>query len=74
MALQRCSAIAGSHVFQHHAVQESVAMGESLINHIKTGENLSDLMTMVVNTVDLLQTSYIASTMTMLHSEARPAN
>jgi hypothetical protein len=31
----------------YRAVQESVAMGELLITHIKTGENLSDLMTKV---------------------------
>ena len=29
----------------YHAVQESVAMGESLITHISTGHNHSDLMT-----------------------------
>ncbi len=28
----------------YHAVQESVAMGESLITHIDSGDNLSDLM------------------------------
>ncbi len=31
----------------YHAVQESVAMDESLITHIDTGDNLSDLMTKV---------------------------
>ena len=31
----------------YHAVQESVAMGESLITHIDSEENLSDLMTKV---------------------------
>jgi hypothetical protein len=31
----------------YHAVQESAAMGESLITHVKSGENLSDLMTKV---------------------------
>jgi hypothetical protein len=31
----------------YHAVQESVAMGESLISHIDSGDNLSDLMTKV---------------------------
>jgi hypothetical protein len=31
----------------YHKVQESIAMGESLITHIKTGENLSDFMTKV---------------------------
>jgi hypothetical protein len=31
----------------YHAVRESVAMGEFLITHIRTGENLSDLMTKV---------------------------
>ncbi len=31
----------------YHAVQESVAMGESLITHIYSDENLSDLMTKV---------------------------
>jgi hypothetical protein len=30
-----------------HAVQESVAMGESLINHIDSDDDLSDLMTKV---------------------------
>jgi hypothetical protein len=30
-----------------HAVQELVAMGESLITHIRSGENLLDLMTEV---------------------------
>jgi hypothetical protein len=29
----------------YHAVQESVAMGESLIAHINSDDNLSDLMT-----------------------------
>ena len=29
----------------YHAVQESVAMGESLITHINSEDNLSDLMT-----------------------------
>ncbi len=29
----------------YHAVRESVAMGESLITHINSEENLSDLMT-----------------------------
>jgi hypothetical protein len=31
----------------YHAVQESVVMGESLITHIISGNNLSDLMTKV---------------------------
>ncbi len=31
----------------YHAVQESVAMGESLITHIDPEDNLSDLMTKV---------------------------
>jgi hypothetical protein len=31
----------------YHAVQESVAMGESLITHINSDDNLSDLMTKV---------------------------
>ncbi len=31
----------------YHAVRESVAMGESLITHIDSGDNLSDLMTKV---------------------------
>jgi hypothetical protein len=31
----------------YHAVQESVAMGESLITYIKSEDNLSDLMTKV---------------------------
>ncbi len=29
----------------YHAVQESVAMGESLITHIDSGDNILDLMT-----------------------------
>jgi hypothetical protein len=29
----------------YHAIQESVAMGESLITHIKTDDNLSDFLT-----------------------------
>ncbi len=33
----------------YHAVQESVAMGESLITHITTHDNLSDLMTKVTH-------------------------
>jgi hypothetical protein len=33
----------------YHAVQESVAMGESLITHISTGHNHSDLMTKVTS-------------------------
>jgi len=33
----------------YHAVRESVAMGESLITHFKTGFNLSDLMTKVTH-------------------------
>jgi hypothetical protein len=31
----------------YHVMQESVAMGKSLITHNRTGENLSDLMTKV---------------------------
>ena len=31
----------------YHAVQESVAMGKSLITHIKSEDNLSDFMTQV---------------------------
>jgi hypothetical protein len=31
----------------YHVVQESVAMGESLITHTDSGENLSDFMTKV---------------------------
>ncbi len=31
----------------YHAMQESVAMGESLITHIDSEDNLSDLMTKV---------------------------
>ncbi len=33
----------------YHAVRESVAMGESLINHIDSEDNLSDLMTKVTH-------------------------
>ena len=33
----------------YHAVRESVAMGESLITHIRSEENLSDLMTKIVH-------------------------
>ncbi len=33
----------------YHAVQKSVAMGESLITHIKSEDNLSDLMTKVTH-------------------------
>ncbi len=33
----------------YHAVQESVAIGESLITHIKSEDNLSDLMTKVIH-------------------------
>ncbi len=33
----------------YHAVRESVAMGESLITHISTGHNHSDLMTKVTS-------------------------
>jgi hypothetical protein len=33
----------------YHEVQESVAMGESLITHIKSEDNLSDLMTKVTH-------------------------
>ncbi len=33
----------------YHAVRESVAMGESLITHINSEENLSDLMTKVTH-------------------------
>jgi len=29
----------------YHAIRESVAMGESLITHIKTDDNLSDFLT-----------------------------
>ena len=32
----------------YHAVHESVAMGESIITHIKSGTNLADLMTKVL--------------------------
>jgi hypothetical protein len=38
---KKCSSIC------YHAVQESVAMGESLITHINSDDNLSDLMTKV---------------------------
>ncbi len=61
----------------YHAVQESVAMGESLITHIKSDDNLSDLMTNVTcgrKTVDWLVTSFMTSMMTILNIEARPAN
>jgi hypothetical protein len=33
----------------YHAVRESVAMGESMITHISTGHNHSDLMTKVTS-------------------------
>ena len=33
----------------YHTVQESVAMGESLITHISTHNNVSDLMTKVTH-------------------------
>ncbi len=33
----------------YHAVRESVAMGESLTTHIKSEDNLSDLMTKVTH-------------------------
>jgi hypothetical protein len=33
----------------YHAMQESVAMGESLITHIDSGDNLSDLITKVTH-------------------------
>jgi hypothetical protein len=33
----------------YHVVQESIAMGESLITHIKSEDNLSDLMTKVTH-------------------------
>jgi len=33
----------------YHAVRESVAMGESLITHIRSEENLSDLMTKIIH-------------------------
>ncbi len=29
----------------YHAIQELVAMGESLVTHIRTGENLADFLT-----------------------------
>ncbi len=29
----------------YHAIHESVAMGETLLTHIRTGENLSDFLT-----------------------------
>ncbi len=29
----------------YHAIRESVAMGETLLMHIKTGENLADFLT-----------------------------
>ncbi len=29
----------------YHAIHESVAMGETLLTHIRTGENLADFMT-----------------------------
>ena len=40
---KKCSSIC------YHAVGESVAMGESLITHIKSEDNLSDLMTKVIH-------------------------
>ena len=33
----------------YHAVYESVAMGEALITHVRTGNNLSDLLTKVLD-------------------------
>ena len=33
----------------YHAVQESVAMGESLITHIRSDDNSSDLMTKIIH-------------------------
>jgi len=33
----------------YHAVRESVAMGESAITHIPSGDNLADLMTKVLH-------------------------
>jgi hypothetical protein len=39
----RCNSIC------YHAVQESVAMGESLLTHINSEENLSDLMIKVTH-------------------------
>ncbi len=57
-------------------MQESVAVGELLITHIDSEENLSDLMTKVTNsdTADWLVTSFMTSMMTILNNEARPAN
>ena len=54
-----------------------VAMGESLITHIDSEDNLSDLMTkvtMVVNAINWLVTSFVTSMMTILNIEARPAD
>ncbi len=39
----------------YHAMQESVAMSDSLITQIKTGENLSDLMTKVTHGIKRCQ-------------------
>ena len=36
-----------NHSICYHAIRESVASGESLITHIPTADNLSDLMTKV---------------------------
>ncbi len=33
----------------HHATHESVAMGEALLTHIRTGENLADFLTKTTN-------------------------
>jgi hypothetical protein len=33
----------------HHAIHESVAMDETLLMHIRTGENLADFLTMTAN-------------------------
>jgi hypothetical protein len=59
----------------YHTVQKSVAMGESLFTHIKTGENLSDLLmtkpTRGSKHCQLVADILMTSTMTILNSEAK---
>ncbi len=61
----------------YHAVQESVAMDESLITHINSEDNLSDLMTKVTRggkRHQLVGNILHDIMMTILNIEARPAN
>ncbi len=61
----------------YHTVWDPVVIGELLITHIRTGENLPNSWQWwlaVVNAINLLVTSFMISTMIILNNKTRPAN